>query len=361
MKNVKRWIAVFLVTAMAMGVTGCNSHTYQKEEEETNLPAREEKEEATGEQGEVTGEATYTLKAGHSQAADHPFHDTLVYFADLVKEKTGGAVVVEIYPNSQLGDEATMMESMSMGTLDILMANGANTAAYIPELSFLGTCYLFHDAEHMARMVGDETFFNLYGDMVEEKGLGFHLMTIMGNGARYLYTKEPVASLEDLKGMKIRIMPSSVDEMIWTALGAAPTIVAFSEVYTALQTGMVDGAENTMSSYAASMHYEQAPYVALTEHQWLATELYISDKCEKSLPEDYVAAIYEAARETAPYSLSHQLEVDAGYREMLEAEGVTFTEVDVQAFRELVVPLHDKIAADLGCEEILGRIRELQE
>lgn len=303
---------------------------------------------------------TYTFRMGHSQSPDHPFNDTCEYFAELVKEKTDGAVVIDIFPNSQLGDEATMLESLSMGTLDFLMANGANTAALVPELGFLGTCYLFDSTDHLVKVTEDEEINKIYSDIVASKNLGIDLLCLMGNGMRYLYTASPVTSLADLKGLKIRVMPSAVDNLVWNTLGATATTVAFSEVYSALQTHMVDGAENTFSSYAASKHYEVAPYLALTEHQWLVTELWASESTLSKLPEEYVAAIHEAAEETAVYSLQHQLEVDAAYRAELEEQGVTITEVDTQPWKDAVQPLHEDIAKDLGCSEVLARINALR-
>ena len=143
-------------------------------------------------------------------------------------------------------------------TLDFLMANGANTAAIVPELGFLGVCYLFDDEEHIAHVADDEQIFDMYTEMIDAKNLNIKLLNLMGNGMRHLYTTTPVENLDDLKGMKIRVMPSAVDTEVWNTLGANATTVAFSEVYSALQTHMVDGAENTFSSYAASKHNEVA-------------------------------------------------------------------------------------------------------
>jgi TRAP-type C4-dicarboxylate transport system substrate-binding protein len=195
---------------------------------------------------------------------------------------------------------------------------------------------------------------------VDSKNLNIKLLNLMGNGMRYLYTTKPVESLDDLKGLKIRVMPSAVDTEVWNTLGANATTVAFSEVYSALQTHMVDGAENTFSSYAASKHNEVAPYVTLTGHQWLVTELWASDQALQSLPEEYVSAIYEAAKETASYSLEHQLEVDDEYKKQLEENGTTFITVDIAPWRDKITPLHEGIAKDLNCTDILKRINELR-
>lgn len=359
----KRTGSVFTMICVVVSlISGCSSGggSVQTTAAGTSSSAAETVSETSSAADDEKNDAKYTFRMGHSQAPDHPFHDTCEYFADLVSEKTNGNVRIDIFPNGQLGDEATMLESCSMGTLDFLMANGANTAALVPELGFMGVCYLFDNVEHIEKVADDQQIFDAYTEIVDSKNLNIKLLNIMGNGMRYLYTTKPVESLEDLKGMKIRVMPSAVDTEVWNTLGANATTVAFSEVYSALQTHMVDGAENTFSSYAASKHNEVAPYVTLTEHQWLVTELWASDQALSGLPEEYVEIIYEAARETASYSLEHQLEVDEEYRKQLEAEGVEFINIDVAPWRDKITPLHEGVAEELGCIDILTRIRELR-
>lgn len=346
----KKYLSIILICCMALSLlAGCGSSNASDSSAAGESPA-----------AEAVPEKTFSFRMGHSQANDHPFNDTCEYFARLVNEKTDGAVNIDIFPNSQLGDEATMMESLSMGSLDFLMANGANTTAMVPELGMLGVCYLFDSKDHLVKVANDEDIFKMYTDIIDSKDLGIKLLNLMGNGTRNLYTNKPVEKLDDLKGMKIRVMPSAVDTLVWNTLGATATTVAFSEVYSALQTKLVDGAENTYSSYAASKHYEVAPYVTVTEHQWLVTELWASEKTLSQLPQEYTEAIYEAAKETASYSLEHQLELDSAYCEQLKNDGVTFIEIDTAPWKELILPLHEGIAENLGCSAILDRINELR-
>ena len=356
----KKHLVILMSGVVSMILFGCAAEQAPQTTEAAQTAAENSGEAEANADADAAGDASYTFRMGHSQAPDHPFNDTCEYFANLVAEKTNGDVQIDIFPNGQLGDEATMLESCSMGTLDFLMANGANTAAIIPELGFLGVCYLFDDEEHIARAADDEQIFDMYTEMIDAKNLNIKLLNLMGNGMRHLYTTTPVENLDDLKGMKIRVMPSAVDTEVWNTLGANATTVAFSEVYSALQTHMVDGAENTFSSYAASKHNEVAPYVTMTEHQWLVTELWAAEQTLSGLPEEYVDAIYEAAKETGAYSLQYQLEIDAEYQAQLQEEGVTFIEIDIEPWKALITPLHEGIAADLGCTEILNRINELR-
>ncbi len=304
--------------------------------------------------------AAYKFKMGHSQAKDHAFQGIVEHFVQLVKEKSQGEIDIAIFPNSQLGDEQTMMDSLKIGTLDFLMANASNVASHVPEMGLISCCFLFDNKDHLARVSSDEAIFKRYSELVAHKKLGFTLLSMMGNGARHLYTIEPVENLEAIGKKKIRIMPSAIDNQMWAALGAVPTTVAFNEVYTALQTHMVDGAENTFSSYFASKHFEVARHLALTEHQWLMTQFWISDKTLAKLPDNLVKVVFEAARETAPWALEYQIRVDEGFRKELEASGkVTITAINRAPLKARIAPLQDQIARELGTEDILNRIREL--
>ena len=305
-------------------------------------------------------QAAYTFKMGHSQATDHAFHGIVEHFVNVVKEKSNGEIDIVIFASSQLGDEQTMMDSLKMGTLDFLMANASNVASHVPEMGLISCCFLFNDKEHIARVSADPAVFERYSDIITKKKLGFTLLSMMGNGARHLYTIDPVKSLDDIAKKKIRIMPSAIDNKMWAALGAVPTTVAFNEVYTALQTHMVDGAENTFSSYYASKHFEVAGNLALTEHQWLMVQFWVSNKTLAKLPDNLRAVLFEAAAETAPWALEYQNKVDENFRKELEASGkVTIHAIDRAPLQERIAPLQDQIAKDLGTEDILARIREL--
>ena len=345
MRRLSFVLLVLVLIVSGVVTAGCGSNDIDSE-----------KEDGLSEAPEVIA-----LKAGHSQAPDHPFHGTLEHFAELVNEKTAGAVEITIFPNSQLGNEATMLDSVSMGTLDILMANPSNTASRVPELLLVNVCYLFEDQAHLERVVNDEKIFNDYAQIVKDKNQGITLLNIMGNGARHVYANRAIDSPEELKGLKIRVMPSDLDQRVWTAIGTSPDTVEFSEVYTALQTHMMDAAENTVSSYAASKHYEVAPHLILTDHQWLMTQLWASDKTLEKLPPEYADAIKEAAIETVPFAVELQVKTDADFLDKLVEEGkITVHEIDRAPLIECVRPLQDDVAEELGVKNILGRIRELR-
>lgn len=303
--------------------------------------------------------AEFKFKFGHDQPVEHAYHLTAVEFARLVKEKTKGRVSIEVFPAAQLGTEVNMLESLALGTLDFQISSTSNASTYVPELGQLSVCYLFNNSDHLKKAATDPQINQAYKDYTKNKKTGFELMTLQAGGCRQLYTTAPVADLAALNGMKIRVMPSPVESQVWSALGAKPTTVAFGEVYTALQTKLVQGAENTLSSYYSAKHYEVAKYLNESFHQWSFVCLWASDKTMAKLPADLQASVREAANEAATYGFKAQLDNDAKFKELLKKEGVTFTTIDIKPWAEKIKPIQDEIATKYNTKAILDRIRSL--
>ncbi len=341
-------LAVCMLAAILAGCSSGNAGTGTGTATET----------ATGTPG-GTDQPKYTLKFGHDQPVEHAYHLTGLEFARLVKEKSNGQIEVEVYPNAQLGTEATMLESLALGTLDFELTATANASTYVPELGMVSVCYLFKDSDHLAKAASDTQINDFYKNVTKEKNTGFELLTLQAGGCRQLYSTTAIADLNALKDKKMRVMPSPVESQVWSALGAKPTSVSFGEVYTALQTHMVEAAENTLSSYYAAKHYEVAPYLNESFHQWSILCLWASDATMAKLPADLQDVVREAATEAAAYGFEAQLKNDAQFKEQLQAAGVTFTTVDTAAWAEKVKPIQDEVAAQYKTEDVLKRIREL--
>lgn len=301
---------------------------------------------------------TYTLKFGHDQPEDNYFHVAALKFAELMNERSDGRITVEVYPAAQLGSEATMLESLSMGTLDFQISSSSNAAVYVPELAALSCSYLFNDIDHLAAVTYDEEFQQYWRDLVAEGGNGFQLMTLFPATARQLYTTFPVNNLADLNGHKIRVMSAPIESTVWSALGAKPTTVNFGEVYTALQTDLVEGAENSISSYYSAKHYEVAPYLNLTYHEYTLLEMWMSDAVKEKLPEDLYELVIPPAIEAAKAGLEYASGVeDSLVEDMVANHGVTVLEPDITEFKERILPIQDENAKELGCEWVLEFIR----
>lgn len=304
--------------------------------------------------------ADITLRLGHDQPTAHAYHHGAQFFAERVAELTDGEVEIRIFPGAQLGNEMAMLDGLVAGNLDLSIAAAANSSTYIPEFGFFSVSYLFSGPEHFKRTMMDEDFNELLDEKIDPAALGFRRITTHAAGVRNIYTNREVGSLEDLSGMRMRVMASPVESQVWSTLGTLPTAIPFGEVYTAMQTGLLEGAENAAAVYSSNKHFEVAPYYTLTGHQWLVAFLFASEEIWQELPENVQEAMLQAGQEMTPFVIDFTLASDEEHLEQLQAEGVTVSEIDVAPFMEAIGPLQDPIAEELGMAAVLERIRELQ-
>lgn len=328
----------FLVSALAFGAAGIAS---------TRVAAADQ------------SAPQFKLKFGHDQAPDHAYQAAAQYFADEVKKRTNGRVQIDTFPNAQLGEEAQMLDSVKMGTLDFSISSTSNAAGHIPQMGLLSAAYLFIGKDHLYKAAVDPQVVGAYTKLVDAKKLGFHLVTFLPNGARSFYSTKAIQGINDVQGMKMRVMASPIEIKVWSEIGAKPTTVPFNEVYTALQTNMVQAAENTPSSYLTAKHYEVAPDLALTEHEWLMSEVWVSDKTWQKLPPDIQKVVMAVGRDMAKFGLDAQASNDEKAIATLKAKGVKVVNVDKAPFIAKVSPLLDGIAKSTNSQDVLARIREL--
>ncbi len=203
--------------------------------------------------------ATIILKAGHSANPDEPYHVGLLEFARIVAEKTNGQVEVQIFPNNQLGNEKEMIEGLLLGTLDITVPSNGVVTNFVPELGIFDLPFLFRDRPHMYKVMDGPVGQELNGAMQKK---GFRLLGFYEAGIRHIMTKKPINSFEDLQGLKIRTMQVPAHVASFNAFGANATPLAYGELYGALQTGVVDGAEAANTNYNSKKFYEVAPHWA---------------------------------------------------------------------------------------------------
>lgn len=344
-KNMRLLTMSGLILSILIGGVACGKDT-------TNIADKGKTNNAT--------KPEFTLKFGHDQAPEHAYNQAALYFADQVNKKTNGRVEIKVFPNAQLGNESVMLDSLKMGTLDFCISSTSNASSHVPEFGLLSLSYLYKDKEHFLKVANDEQLFNKFSSLSDEMDVGFKLLTFMPNGVRELYATKEIKGIEDIQGFKIRVMASPIETKVWNAIGASPTTVPFSEVYTALQTNLVQGAENTKSSYYAAKHNEVAPYYIKTGHQWMMTEIWASSEALNKLPDDIKKIISEVSKDTSMYGFNKQQENDALFlQKAIDESGVKVVEIDKKPFEERVKPLQDIVAKELHSEDILARIREL--
>lgn len=224
---------------------------------------------ACGMEGDVT-----VLKIGHSLDQKHPVHLGIVFMAERLDELSGGTMRMDIYPGGQLGSERELMELLQIGSLAMTKVSSSPMEGFVPAMQIFSIPYVFRDSEHFWKVLNSDigTDLLLAGEGVRLRGLGYY-----DAGARSFYTvNRPVHKPDDLIGMKIRVQESQTSVSMVRALGGAAAPVAWGELYTALDQGVVDGAENNPPSFYSSRHFEVAKYYTLDEHTYVPDIVLIS-------------------------------------------------------------------------------------
>jgi TRAP-type transport system periplasmic protein len=282
--------------------------------------------------------AQTTLTLGHGAAPGNPRSVAAEKFAELVAEKTGGEVTVNIAGSEQLGNDVAMLTSLRTGALDLTANSQGAASGLVPELSALGLPFLFEDA--------GEAFAVLEGPIGEELAgkfadLGIITLGWWDNGIRHITTKaKPITQPADLQGLKIRTPADPITIDIFQALGAATEQIAFSELYVALQQGVVDGQENPLANIASSKLYEVTPHISLSAHKWESTPFLASQIGWARLTPEQQAAVQEAATEAGELQRQLMQEADKALLAEFEANPeVEVHEVDREAFKEATAPV----------------------
>ncbi len=301
------------------------------------------------------------LRYADDQPMGYPTTVAAEYFADLVRERTQGNVVVKVYDESKLGDQVSVFRQMQFGGIDFARVTVSTLAEFVPVTGVLQMPYLFNDEAHMWRVLDSELGDTLL-DQIDPTGvIG---LSWYDAGTRNLYTKEKVQTLDDLKGLRIRVQQSSFFSRLFRLLGAVPVQIPYDGIYSALETEEIDGAENNWASYDVSGHYEIAPYVLLDGHVRLPEAQLISqaavEKIVKLNPA-YEEIICQAARESAQYERSLWKERERASEEKMRSSGCIVTELSEEEknrFREAVQPMYDTLPEE--SRRIIEQIHQIE-
>lgn len=280
---------------------------------------------------------TVTMKLAHNLNEQHSVHVALSKFAELVNKKTNGQVKVQIYPNGQLGSEAEVMEQLQMGVVAMTKVSATSLTPYADGYNAFTLPYVFNDAKHFYKSMASKAVENLYMSTTDK---GFIGLTYYDSGARSFYTKKkPILKPEDLKGLKIRVMgiPSQIDMI--KALGGTPVGLPYGEVYTALQSGILDGAESNETALTIGKHGEVCKVFSYDEHTMIPDIVVISSKVWKSLTPAQQKAVKDAAKESTAF---HTPIWTASIKQAVkdaEKMGVKFYKVNKKPFQAAVQPV----------------------
>jgi tripartite ATP-independent transporter DctP family solute receptor len=305
-----------------------------------------------------TDEDGFALRLGHDQSRGHPYDLAAERFAEAVDSATAGEVRITVFPAAQLGDSPEQIEGLYLGTLDIALAAFSHASQFCPELGLFGAPFLFEDEAHFAAVFDGEV-----GDILDDacnSAYSIRLLSTFTSGYRVLINgRRPVDSGADLANLKIRVMGGEADALTWQAFGAIPVPMPYSEVYSALQAGVIDGAENEAVSVLANRFYEAAPYIAPTNHLILPMGLFVSERTLAGLPEEYRAIVHDEARKVAIWQRDLMVSSNAAaLEEMQERYRVTVSAIDPATLRSHAIPIQERVAAELALEDLLARVRD---
>lgn len=310
-----------------------------------------------GQKASSGGQRQMVLKLGHSLDTAHPVHLAMEFMKKRLEELSGGTVTIDIYPSSVLGSEKQCIEQLQNGSLAMTKTSAAAMEDFIPAMSVYGLPYIFRDETHYWNVLNGETGKELLqrGEDRFLRGLCYY-----DAGSRNFYTKStPVRTPDDLKGLKVRVMPSKTAIDMVKAMGAAPTPIAWGELYSALAQGTVDGAENNPPSFTSNKHYEVCKHFTLDGHTRIPDVLLIGSKVWNKLDPQVREWVQQAADESSVYQRKLWQEKTAEALEKAKAEGVTVYEVDTSLFAAKVAPMLAEVE-NQEIKELLKQIAEVK-
>ncbi|MBZ9963475.1 TRAP transporter substrate-binding protein [Mesorhizobium sp. B292B1B] len=299
--------------------------------------------------------AQTVLRSADTHPDGYPTVEAVKYMGELIKQRTDGRYSVEVYHSAQLGEEKDTIEQTQTGVIDLNRVSMGPFNGIVPETAVPSLPYIFRSVEHMRHVmdgpIGDDILkaFEAH-DLV---GLAFY-----DSGARSFYnTKKDIASIADLKGMKFRVIQSDVFVDMVNALGANATPMAYGEVYSALETGVIDGAENNWPSFESAKHYEVAKHYTLDQHQ-IVPEVLVMAKAswDKLSPEDQ-AVVRQAAKDSVVKMRELWDAQEKKSRDIVEKAGVKVSEIDKQPLIDAMKPVYDKYLSTPALKDLAARIQ----
>ena len=327
MRYLKRIVAVVLSVSMLIGCAGCGASSNT-----------ESKQEGTSSKKRI-------IRIAHSQAETHPEHIGLLKFKEYVEEELGDKYEVQIFPNELLGSQTKAIELTQTGAIDFVLVGTPNLENFAKVYEIFSMPYLFTSEEAYHAAMNDEAYMKKIYESTDDTGL--RVVTWYNVGTRNFYAKKAIKTPDDLKGLKIRVQQSPASVNMANAFGAAASPMSFGEVYTAIQQGVIDGAENNELALTSNKHGEVAKYFSYNKHQMVPDVLVANLKFLNGLSKEDRAVFEKAAK------ISTQVEQEEWDKQVKEAKeyaqkemGVKFLDVDVQLFRKKVLGVQKQMLKD---------------
>ncbi len=315
----------------------------------------------------LAGTGSYAQERKFSFGYDQPKSTGYGVAADIFNAKlmelSGGKMGVDQFPGAQLGQEPVMLQKLRSGDIDFIITSSANASTVAPESGVMSLHYLFRDEDHLKKAIADPKVVEAVKGMVADSVKGAHVLSIATLGLRSMYAKREFKKVEDLKGVKVRVQATKTEDAHFPAYGAQTVHMPFGEVYTSLQTGVVEAAENGINVYMTNKHYEVAPIISLTEHEANNCFVWVSDKTWSGFSDEQKKWVQGAADEVAREQPAKALQLEKDSAAKLEKIGVKVVrDVDKSGFMVAAKPVQDQLAKELGphAVKILELIRNVK-
>ena len=309
----------------------------------------------------ATAENPIVLTLAHGLSETHTVHIAMTQFAEEVKEKTEGRVIINIFPNGQLGSETENLEQLQAGVIAMTKVSAPGLATYNEAYNTFGLPYLFNDTEDFYNVMDSQEMRDFFLSTEDD---GFVVLTYYTSGARSFYTKDKaIRTPEDLKGLKIRVQDMKSQTDMLSALGGTPVAMSYGDVYTALQTGIIDGTENNETALTTGKHGEVCKVYSQDQHAMIPDALVMSAKVwQRISPEDQQLILEAAYDSTEAHKVMWDTAVEEAIEEATNEMGVTFvTDIDKQAFRDATAGMVEEYRSQYpGVDNLLNIIESVQ-
>jgi tripartite ATP-independent transporter DctP family solute receptor len=283
-------------------------------------------------------------------------------FADKLKELSKGTMLIDQYPGAQLGQEPQVLQLVKSGDVEFCISSSANAATLSPQAGVMSMHFLFRSEAHLIKAMADPEVAKAVKAMIADTVQGARVIALATLGLRSIYSKREIRNIGEIKGLKVRVQATPTEDTTFPAYGAQIVHMPFGSVYTSLQTGVVDAAENGVNVYLANKHYEVAPVLSMTEHEANNSLVWVSDKLWNSLTPEQQGWVQAAADEVNSKQPAKAIELEHQSQDKLRQMGVKIvTDVDKSGFVAVADPLLDKLAKELGphAEKVKDLIRAI--
>jgi TRAP-type transport system periplasmic protein len=283
-------------------------------------------------------------------------------FSDKLKEVSKGTMLIDQYPGAQLGQEPQVLQLVKAGDVEFCISSSANAATLSPQAGVMSMHFLFRSEGHLIKAIADTEVSKAVKTMIADTVQGTRVIALATLGLRNMYSKREIKKVDDIKGLKVRVQATPTEDTMFPAYGAQIVHMPFGSVYTSLQTGVVDVAENGVNVYLANKHYEVAPVLSMTEHEANNSLVWVSDKLWNSLTPEQQGWVQASADEVNKNQPAKAIELEHQSQDKLKSIGVkVVTDVDKSGFTAVADPYLDKLAKELGphAEKIKNLIRAI--